>query len=89
MKNVNWAQKLTSRKLWMALVGVIVGVALAFGVEGSEIENMVGMISGAIAAVGSIVGYIHGEAKADAAGAKSTELAALLGSGDAKDGEVQ
>lgn len=89
MKKVNWAQKLTSRKLWMALVGVIVGVALAFGVDGSEIENMVGMISGAIAAVGSIVGYIHGEATADAAGAKSTELAALLGSGDAKDGEKQ
>lgn len=87
MKNVNWTQKLTSRKLWMALVGVVVGLALAFGVDGSEIESVVGMVAGAVTAMGSIVGYIHGEAKADAAGAKSSELAALLGGTDEKDGE--
>lgn len=87
MKNVNWTQKLTSRKLWMALVGVVVGIAIAFGVDGSEIENVVGMVAGCMTALGSIAGYIKGEATADAAAAKNAELAALLSGSGEKDGE--
>ena len=34
-------RKLTSRKFLLALVGVVSGLALAFGVEGSEINQMV------------------------------------------------
>lgn len=78
-KKINWKQKLTSRKLWFAVVGVVVGVAMAFGVEGTEIEEIVAMVSGALAAVGSILGYISGEAKVDAAREKAADLAALLG----------
>ena len=29
-------EKLTSRKLWVTIIGVIIGIAMAFGVEGSE-----------------------------------------------------
>lgn len=29
---MNWKQKLSSRKLWAAIVGVIVGLAAAFGI---------------------------------------------------------
>ena len=34
-------RKLTSRKFLLALVGVVSGLALAFGVEGSEIVEIV------------------------------------------------
>ena len=64
----NIIRKLTSRKFLLALVGVVVGIALAFGVESGE-------IIGAVTTIGSIVAYITGEAKVDAAaaGAKKNE----------------
>lgn len=62
-------RKLTSRKFLLALVGVVSGLALAFGVEGSEINQMVSTVGGIIAAAGSAIAYINAEAKVDAAGA--------------------
>lgn len=53
-------RKLTSRKFFMALVGVVVGVAMAFGAESGE-------IIGAVTTIGSVIAYINGEAKVDAA----------------------
>ena len=64
-------RKLTSRKFLMALVGVVSGLALAFGVEGSEINQMVSTVGGIIAAAGSAIAYINAEAKVDAAGASA------------------
>jgi len=58
----NIIRKLTSRKFLLALVGVVVGIAMAFGVESGEIV-------GAVTTIGSIVAYITGEAKVDAAAA--------------------
>ena len=55
-------RKLTSRKFLMAVVGVVIGVAMSFGVESGE-------IIGAVTTIGSIVAYITGEAKVDAAAA--------------------
>ena len=75
---INWRQKLTSRKLWFAIVGVVIGAAMAFGIEGSELQEVIGLIAGAAAAIGSIIGYIDGESAVDAARAKSGDLAALL-----------
>ena len=63
-------KKLTSRKFLLALVGVVSGLALAMGVEGSEIENIVGTVGGIVTAVSSILVYINGEAKVDAAAVK-------------------
>ena len=60
-------RKLTSRKFLMALVGVVSGLALAFGVEGSEITQIVTTVGGILTAVGSAVAYINAEAKVDAA----------------------
>ena len=60
-------RKLTSRKFLLAVVGVVSGLALAFGVEGSEINEIVGTIGGIVTAAGAIVAYITGEAKVDAA----------------------
>ena len=62
-------RKLTSRKFLLALVGVVSGLALAFGVEGSEITQVVTTIGGIITALGSAVAYIGAEARVDAAAA--------------------
>jgi len=56
-------QKLSSRKLWAAVVGVIVGLAAAFGVEENEYAQIAGIVTSAV----SVVGYIFGEAAMDAA----------------------
>ena len=64
---MNYIRKLTSRKFLLALVGVVSGLALAFGVEGSEITNMVTTIGGIVTALGSAVADIGAEARVDAA----------------------
>lgn len=78
-KKINWKQKLTSRKLWLAIVGVVIGAAMAFGVEGTAIEEMVSRVAGAVTIMGSIFKYLDGESAVDAAREKSRDLAALLG----------
>lgn len=65
----NIIKKITSRKFLLAVTGVCIGLATAFGVEGSEITELVGTIGGLVAAAGSIIAYINGEAKVDAAAA--------------------
>lgn len=61
--NINWKQKLTSRKLWTAVVGVAVGLAAAFGLDENEWAQVAGIVTSAV----SVVGYIFGEATVDAA----------------------
>lgn len=60
--------KLSSRKLWLAISGVVTGVALALGVETTEI----GEIAGAVTALISVVTYIVVEGKVDAEAVKNT-----------------
>lgn len=55
--------KLKSRKLWAAIVGVVVGIAAAFGLDESEWVQIAGVVTSAA----SVVAYIFGEAKIDAA----------------------
>lgn len=62
---IDWKAKLSSRKFWTLLVGLVSGLLLLFGVDRSETEQ----IGGIILAAGSIVAYILGESLADAAGA--------------------
>ena len=66
----NIIRKITSRKFLLAAVGVVTGLAMAFGVEGSEIERVVSVIGGVITSLGSIAAYNLAEAKVDAAFAK-------------------
>ena len=68
MNQVNWKQKLTSRKLWAAAVGIIVGLAAAFGIEEIEYAQIVGVVGSIVSAVG----YIFGEAAVDAAREKDS-----------------
>lgn len=63
----NILRKVTSRKFLLAVVGVVSGLALAFGVQASEIESIVATVGGIITALGSAIAYINAEAKVDAA----------------------
>lgn len=56
-------QKLSSRKLWAAIVGVIIGIATIFGLD----ENVINTVTGAVVAFGSVIGYIMTEGRIDAA----------------------
>ena len=64
-------QKLTSRKLWMAVAGVATGIAMALGADSSEITT----VAGAITALISAVTYIIVEGKVDAESVKNTIIA--------------
>ena len=69
----NLIRKLTSRKFILAVFGMASGLALAFGVEGSELVEIIGTVSGILTALASAVAYINAEAKVDAAAAKGGE----------------
>lgn len=56
-------KKLTSRKLWAAVIGVLMGLGMVFGLEAETVNT----VSGAIVAVISVVTYIITEGKVDAA----------------------
>ena len=60
-------EKLKSRKLWAAIVGVIVGLAAAFGIEGNDYAEIAGIVTSAI----SVVSYIFTEGAIDAANVKT------------------
>lgn len=61
-------RKLSSRKLWAAIAGVITGLAMVFGLD----ENVISTVSGAVVSVVSLVTYIIAEGKVDAAAVKNT-----------------
>ncbi len=60
---IDWKQKLSSRKLWTAVVGVVVGLAAAFGLN----ENEYAQVAGIVTSAASVFAYIFSEAKIDAA----------------------
>ena len=68
MKDI--VRKLTSRKFLLALVGVVSGLAMAFGVTGDDITHAVTDVAGIITALVSAVTYIMAEAKVDVAAVK-------------------
>lgn len=60
-------KKLSSRKLWAAISGLIVGIAAAFGIEENDYAQIAGVVTSAI----SVVSYIFGEAEVDKAYAQA------------------
>lgn len=65
MTQIDWKRKLTSRKFWVAVVGLVSGLLMAFKVDGRTVET----VSGCIMAAASVIAYIIGEGLADAANA--------------------
>ena len=66
---INWAKKLTSRKFWVALVGFIVPMLLAFGVS----EEATAQVSSIIMSGATVVAYIIAEGLVDASAATHSE----------------
>ena len=64
MEKIDLIRKLTSRKFWIAITGLVSGLLLAFKVDADTIEN----VSGIIMAAASAVAYIIGEGLVDAEG---------------------
>lgn len=60
---MDWKAKLTSRKFWMAVVGLVSGLLVAFKVDAGTVET----VSGVIMSAASVIAYIIGEGMADAA----------------------
>lgn len=64
-------RKLTSRKLWLAIAGVVTGVAMVLGAETSDIQT----VAGAVTSLVSAITYIIVEGRVDAAGVQGTVFA--------------
>lgn len=60
--DIDWKRKLTSRKFWVAVVGMVTGLLLAFKVDAQTVET----VSGVIMAGASVIAYIIGEGLVDA-----------------------
>lgn len=63
-------EKLTSRKLWVALIGVAVGILMILGVDGNEIIK----VAGGVVSLISGLGYQFAESKVDAARETPAEI---------------
>ncbi len=63
MTKEKWLQKLTSRKLWLAVALFVSGLITAVGGEGTLAET----VSGCIMQLASVIGYLLAEGLVDSA----------------------
>lgn len=56
-----WKDKLTSRKFWCAVIGVVLSVMVIFGYSEQEQTKITGLIT----ACGTLIAYIVGEGMTD------------------------
>lgn len=63
MNKEDWLRKLTSRKFWLAIAGLVVGAVNFLKQPTSDAEAITSLIM----ALGSVVAYIIGEGLIDAA----------------------
>lgn len=67
MTQINWKEKLSSRKFWALIAALVLSVLVFFNVG----ENQIAQITSIITAFGSISVYIFAEASVDKARASS------------------
>ena len=60
---IDWARKLSSRKLWIAIAGFVSGLIMVFG----GTETMASTVSGVILQGAAVLGYLLAEGLADSA----------------------
>ena len=65
-EKIDWKRKLTSRKFWLAVIGFVTAILVAFNVDKLTVEQVAAIIS----AMGTLVAYIIGEGMTDAAHVK-------------------
>lgn len=70
-------RKLSSRKLWAAVAGLVAGLAMVFGLD----EGVITDVAGAVVSAASVAVYMIAEGRVDAAAA-DTNSAAGGGAGD-------
>ena len=66
---MNWKKKLSSRKFWAAISGVVISVMVAFNADAGSQEK----VTGVIAATGTLAIYMLAEGGADKAAAKKDD----------------
>lgn len=66
---INWKEKLTSRKFWLAVTGFVTALLTAFAVQDSVIVQVVSLIG----SFSTVIAYIIGEGLVDANRNKTTE----------------
>ena len=76
---MDWKEKLGSRKLWVTIVGFVTAILIAFGIADSEIER----VAAIIAAFGTLMVYLFGQAKVDAAVESSSQYHEVVNIPDA------
>ena len=83
MNKIDWKRKLSSRKLWAAVAGIVTGLAMVFGLD----ENTITTVAGAVVSVASVVAYIMAEGKVDAESVKNAVENVQDAVGAVRDGE--
>ena len=58
---INWKQKLSSRKFWSMVIGVVTALLVLFNVPDLTIEKIIALIS----AEGVLIAYIFAEGDVD------------------------
>lgn len=66
MNKIDWKRKLTSRKLWIALVGFVSALLVAFKVDPGTVEHVTSIIM----AFATLISYILAEGFADGSNTK-------------------
>lgn len=69
MNNINWKQKLTSRKFWAAVIGFVTSILVAFNIDELTIEHVTSVIS----ACSLLITYIICEGMVDSSRVSSKE----------------
>ena len=66
MNKINWKQKLSSRKFWAAIVGIVTAILVILNTDELTIERTAALIS----AEGTLIAYILTEGSIDEAAIK-------------------
>ena len=67
MTAIDWKRKLSSRKLWAAIAGIVTGLAMVFGLD----EGTISTVAGAVVSAASVLTYIMAEGRVDAESVKA------------------
>lgn len=81
MKKIDWVRKLTSRKFWTAVASFVSMMMVACG----GTESQAAQVTALIIAGATVLAYIIGEGRVDAANKVPEELIELEGAADEKD----
>jgi len=69
MKQIDWKAKFTSRKFWLAVIGFVTPLMIAFGAS----EASATQVASIIMAGGTLIAYIIGEGMVDSAHTPDSE----------------